>query len=267
MLWVRREIQYLHSIPIAHYNMTEIPRHLLPQIPTKELPDFRIYLRAKKVQTTKMPKLVGSLKPIQKSVNQDKINNLISKPYTIDASPIITTSDDYIVDGHHRWVAAGKLGHENIECIVCSCPLKQFLKLAHDFPTSYVKSVHELTTYGRYTNTTFNPRGFQMIKLSTLLAESTEQLPREKTDKLYQALRLDQTKVTPEEFHMGMNVELEHIDITQGDLKKTALLVLAHLKEVPDYYAKLQQYVEPDIADEDSINMATTTDQAPATMY
>jgi hypothetical protein len=252
--------------------MTEIPRHLLPQIPTKELPDFRIYLRAKNVQTTQMPKSVGALKPIQKSVNQDKIDNLISKPYTIHAEPIITTSDGYIVDGHHRWVAADQLEHENIECIVCSCPLKQFLKLAHDFPTSYVKSVHELTTYGRYTNTTSNSRGFQMIKLSRILVEAMEKLPREKTDKLYQALHLDQTKVTPEEFHMGMNVELEHVDVTQGDIKKTALLVLAHLKEVSDYYSKLQKYVEPNNPAPKSASTpmsgdGTPNDQAPATMY
>jgi hypothetical protein len=107
-----------------------------------------------------------------------------------------------------------------------------------------------------------------MIKLSRLLAESTEKLPREHTDKLYQALHLDQTKVTPEEFHMGLNVELEHVDVTQGDLKKTALLVLAHLKEVPDYYAKLQQYVEPQngAPSEDSSD-GMPNDNAPATMY
>lgn len=248
--------------------MTEIPRHLLPQIPTKELPEFRIYLRAKNVQTTKLPKTVADLKPIQKSVNQNKIDNLISKPYTIHAEPIITTSDDYIVDGHHRWVAAGKLGHKNIDCIVCSCPLRQFLKLAHDFPTSYVKSVHELTTYGRYGSITPNPRGFQMIKLSRLLAEAMEKISRESADKLYNALKLNTTNVDPEQFHMGLNVELEHVDVTQGDLKKTALLVLAHLKEVPDYYTKLQKYVEPsNSAPSEDSSDGTPNDQAPATMY
>lgn len=243
--------------------MTEIPRHLLPQIPTKELPEFRIYLRAKNIPTTLTTKSVESLHPIQKSVNQDKIDNLISKPYTIRAQPIITTSDDYIVDGHHRWVAAVQIGDENIECIVCNCPLKQFLKLAHDFPTSYVKSVHELTTYSRYSNIHYNPRGFQMIKLSKILAEAMETLSREQTDKLYQALHLDQTDVSPEEFHIGMNVELENVNVEQGDLKKIALLVLAHLKEVPGYYNKLQKYSQPSETSSDGM----PNDQAPATMY
>lgn len=37
----------------------------------------------------------------------------------------------------------------------------------------------------------------------------------------------------------GMQVEMEHSDITKGNFKKTAKIALAHLKESPDYYKKL----------------------------
>jgi hypothetical protein len=47
------------------------------------------------------------------------------------------------------------------------------------------------------------------------------------------------------QFVLGMNVELEHQDITDGSLVKTAMIAAAHLKEVPDYYTKLKQHVEP----------------------
>ena len=46
------------------------------------------------------------------------------------------------------------------------------------------------------------------------------------------------------EFLMGMNVELEHQDVTEGSLVKTAMIAASHLREVPDYYTKLKQYVE-----------------------
>jgi hypothetical protein len=42
----------------------------------------------------------------------------------------------------------------------------------------------------------------------------------------------------------GLNIELEHKDITGGDLEETAKIVIAHLKERPDYYKKLKEYVE-----------------------
>ncbi len=63
-------------------------------------------------------------------------------------------------------------------------------------------------------------------------------ITREKSDRVYKALHL--SKYNPEQFHMGMNVELEHRDITRGNLLLTAKIVVAHLKEVPDYYTQLK---------------------------
>jgi hypothetical protein len=39
------------------------------------------------------------------------------------------------------------------------------------------------------------------------------------------------------EFVMGLNVELEHVDVTKGDLFLTGKIVLAHLKESSHYYS------------------------------
>jgi hypothetical protein len=51
-------------------------------------------------------------------------------------------------------------------------------------------------------------------------------------------------KFNPEEFHMGMNVEMEHKDVTNGNVVKTAKIAAAHLTEKPNYYTLLQRYVE-----------------------
>lgn len=48
------------------------------------------------------------------------------------------------------------------------------------------------------------------------------------------------------EFLMGMNVEMEHKDVTKGDLTMTAKIAAAHLNENPKYYTLLKQYVETD---------------------
>ncbi len=50
---------------------------------------------------------------------------------------------------------------------------------------------------------------------------------------------------TLEEFRRGMNVELEHgrrdleTNVTGDDPIKTGKIALAHLREIPDYYARL----------------------------
>ncbi len=43
-----------------------------------------------------------------------------------------------------------------------------------------------------------------------------------------------------EEFLMGMNEEMEHKDVTGGDLGETAKIAIAHLQEDPQYYSKLK---------------------------
>ena len=46
------------------------------------------------------------------------------------------------------------------------------------------------------------------------------------------------------EFHVGMNVELEHHDVTCGDPLSTGLIVMAHMPETKHYYPKLIRHVE-----------------------
>lgn len=47
------------------------------------------------------------------------------------------------------------------------------------------------------------------------------------------------------EFLLGMNTELEHQDVTKGNIVKTAKIAAAHLKEKPNYYTLLKKYIEP----------------------
>ncbi len=51
-------------------------------------------------------------------------------------------------------------------------------------------------------------------------------------------------KFDPKEFHMGMNVEMEHKDVTNGNVVTTAKIAAAHLTENPKYYTLLKKYVE-----------------------
>jgi hypothetical protein len=50
-----------------------------------------------------------------------------------------------------------------------------------------------------------------------------------------------------------MNVELEHQDVTDGSLVKTAMIAAAHLRENPKYYSLLKKYVEQSTVKEDGV--------------
>ena len=65
--------------------------------------------------------------------------------------------------------------------------------------------------------------------------------------KIGKALGLSWKKVDLNQFHMGINIELEHgtrnlfTNVTDDDEVLTAKIALAHLSEFPDYYTRLDK--------------------------
>ena len=66
-------------------------------------------------------------------------------------------------------------------------------------------------------------------------------VPRNVADAYYEKMKLRWEGIDPDEFARGMNVEMEHFDVTKGDLTQTAKIALAHLKELRDYYTRLDK--------------------------
>ena len=64
--------------------------------------------------------------------------------------------------------------------------------------------------------------------------------------KVGEELGIDWSKFDVEQFRMGLDVELEHgtvdpqTNVTNNDPLTTAKIALAHLKEFPDYYTRLE---------------------------
>jgi hypothetical protein len=54
-------------------------------------------------------------------------------------------------------------------------------------------------------------------------------------------LGLDWGVYSLREFTMGMNAELEHRNVTHGNLLVTGKIAKAHLDELPDYYSRLKK--------------------------
>ena len=61
------------------------------------------------------------------------------------------------------------------------------------------------------------------------------------------SLGLSWKKLDLKQFHMGLNIELEHgkrnalTNVTNDDEVLTAKIALAHLSEFPDYYTRLKK--------------------------
>lgn len=67
----------------------------------------------------------------------------------------------------------------------------------------------------------------------------------EQAKEIGERLGIDWTRFDVEQFHMGLEVELEHgtrdpeTNVTGNDPVLTGKIALAHLNEFPDYYSRL----------------------------
>jgi hypothetical protein len=67
--------------------------------------------------------------------------------------------------------------------------------------------------------------------------------------KIGDKIGIDWNKISLEQFHMGINVEMEHgskldnpmTNVTGDNLIKTGEIALAHLLELSDYYTRLKK--------------------------
>jgi hypothetical protein len=95
--------------------------------------------------------------------------------------------------------------------------------------------------------------GHVVRQLREQINEMGEMPPEAKAREIGDELGIDWDKIPISEFRMGLAVELEHgnvdpqTNVSDDDWLITGKIALAHLKEFPDYYTKLQK-VEPDIA-------------------
>ena len=72
-------------------------------------------------------------------------------------------------------------------------------------------------------------------------------ISEEEARKVGSTLKIDWSRVDLEQFRRGLEVELEHgvrdpqTNVTNDDLLLTGKIALAHLKEMKDYYTRLDR--------------------------
>lgn len=79
-----------------------------------------------------------------------------------------------------------------------------------------------------------------------------KEFTKEEAKRIGDIMGIDWNKYDLEQFRMGLGVELEHglhdaeTNVTNDDEITTGKIALAHLKEIPDYYTRLDK-MEKDV--------------------
>ena len=137
---------YIAELKVERPNAKDtlgIKRDEMPQVKSKDYDELIKHLNKNGVRVTKKSVKASTLKATQKDFNVDKIVGAISKIKTIGtAKPLIVSSDNYIIDGHHRWLAAKNVG-DSISIMQSNVKVKELLKHVYSFPKTFTKGINE----------------------------------------------------------------------------------------------------------------------------
>lgn len=126
-----------------------VPRNEMPQVKSTDMEDFRGWLSEQDIDSSEEYVGVKELKAIQSEINVQKVNGMLNAKSIKELSsskPVLITADNYLIDGHHRWFAlrVDDQNRNEILAIRAHMPVREFLKLAHDYPkVSYKGTMDE----------------------------------------------------------------------------------------------------------------------------
>lgn len=119
------------KIEIPKIGMT-FSRALMPQIDSDKLDDYLSYLKEKNIEYTKQKLPTKELKATQMEFDTDKVCEMMQSPS--GNKPIIVSSDGYILDGHHRWLADyNKNKDSSSKVVVVNLPILELMRISKYF--------------------------------------------------------------------------------------------------------------------------------------
>lgn len=110
-----------------------IPRAEMPQVKSKDRGALVLFLKGRGIdhETVELP--AKDLKPTQAEFSPKKVEGWKEARDGVDRS-VLASSDGYILDGHHQWVAASA-ANESEKVIRFNAPIRDLLAAVKEFPS------------------------------------------------------------------------------------------------------------------------------------
>lgn len=109
-----------------------IPRASMPQIKGESRPALIAFLKSRGIEYERAEVQADSLKPTQAEFSTKKVKGWLDSDTKGDRS-VLTSSDGYVLDGHHQWMGAVATGGD-AAVIRFNAPIKELLAVVRSFP-------------------------------------------------------------------------------------------------------------------------------------
>lgn len=135
------------SVPSKKDTMN-VDRKDMPQIKSADLQDFFDFLKTKKVSTVKKTVDSSKLKATQGQFDKGKVKKAMDdiENGSMPNKPILISKDNYVIDGHHRWLGYVNLD-KNIDVFQANVNVKELISLMNEYPKTFNKKLYEAFEY------------------------------------------------------------------------------------------------------------------------
>lgn len=137
---------YIHEFKVWEPNASQtkgIARGNMPQVDSKDHNELTQFLNKKGIALQNKTVKPNTLKATQRNFNKDKVVSAAANYETLyKAKPIIVSSDNYIIDGHHRWLGAYNVNGQ-INILKANVKVDDLIDAVRKFPKTYTKTINE----------------------------------------------------------------------------------------------------------------------------
>jgi hypothetical protein len=129
-------------------NTLNIDRKDMPQIKSDDVKDFLSYLKKNDITTDKKLVDPSKLKATQGQFHKEKIKGLMDaiEAGKLKKEPILVSKDNYVIDGHHRWLAFSNLGRD-LTVYQVNTNADKLIALMKSYPKSFTEKLYEAFEY------------------------------------------------------------------------------------------------------------------------
>jgi hypothetical protein len=134
------DIEFLPSRKKNHAD-----RKNMPQIASDDMADFVGFLKKNGVSVERQDAKPKSLSSTQGHFDIGKIRGIMSSIESGEykPSPIVISSDNKVIDGHHRWLAHANMDNKPISTIKVGLTSDELLDKMEEYPKSFKKKLYE----------------------------------------------------------------------------------------------------------------------------
>lgn len=126
-----------------------VPRARMPQVDAAHRGALVNYLKGQGIASEQAEVPANSLKPTQAEFSEAKVRKASKR--TGGDRAILVSSDGYVVDGHHQWLAKRQDG-QPVKVLQLQAPISHLLPLVGDFPSARTAEGAQATSQGQPSN-------------------------------------------------------------------------------------------------------------------